>query len=412
MTSSQSTVAATSSVERIFPIRGLVGSRQSSEQRLSGRSLVPSSAGVDDGQDEAARHPSPSSRVDGDDVVVAADAVDGPSTMVDDPLDSASQTDHTESTKAACHREGTPDIRRVSPSTRLQYVPARYEDQASTTTARGTPSCRRYGDEHVHVPGVIQKVGALIVLRYDGRNMVVHAASENTSDVLRHTPEQLFELASFIDLVEDSQKNFFRIRIDTLANNGSSAPPTTDIDVFPVSLTTSAGEPILLWCAAHLVTDTADLVICEFEPQDDVFHSDLPECDGLPTAPTQLFYSQEAFAERARSTTKASEPLKALEAAQRRCHTTANAEPLGLSVPNATSASLKMMEIFNVMSQVQRQLAATTSLESILSVICGLVHELTGFHRVMVYRFDADNNAFVEAELVNPQASKDLYRGE
>lgn len=42
----------------------------------------------------------------------------------------------------------------------------------------------------------------------------------------------------------------------------------------------------------------------------------------------------------------------------------------------------------------------------------GLVAELTGFHRVMIYRFDNHKNGCVVSELIDPEASDDLFRGE
>jgi len=44
-------------------------------------------------------------------------------------------------------------------------------------------------------------------------------------------------------------------------------------------------------------------------------------------------------------------------------------------------------------------------------VVVGVVKELTGFHRVMIYQFDEDWNGRVVSELVDSQATKDLYRG-
>jgi light-regulated signal transduction histidine kinase (bacteriophytochrome) len=69
------------------------------------------------------------------------------------------------------------------------------------------------------------------------------------------------------------------------------------------------------------------------------------------------------------------------------------------------------MEVFNIMSQVQEQLAAAPNLEKFLKVLVGVVKELTGFHRVMIYQFDQAWNGRVVTELVDPRATKDLYKG-
>lgn len=63
------------------------------------------------------------------------------------------------------------------------------------------------------------------------------------------------------------------------------------------------------------------------------------------------------------------------------------------------------------MSQIQEQLAAAPTLEMFLKVLVGVVKELSGFHRVMIYQFDKTFNGRVVTELVDPRATKDLYKG-
>ena len=69
------------------------------------------------------------------------------------------------------------------------------------------------------------------------------------------------------------------------------------------------------------------------------------------------------------------------------------------------------MEVFNIMSQVQEQLAEAPTLDAFLRVLVGIIKELTGFHRVMIYQFDQQWNGKVVTELVDPRATKDLYKG-
>lgn len=147
-----------------------------------------------------------------------------------------------------------------------------------------------------------------------------------------------------------------------------------------------------LWCAMHINPKAPNAIICEFEldddqenplaPRDDA--SDLPE-DTLNSTPTE----EELF----ESTHAISKPLRVLRSARKR------------------RGEAAAMEVFNIMSQVQEQLASATNLDAFLKVLCGVVKELTGFHRVMVYQFDSSYNGRVVTELVDPQATKDLYRG-
>jgi light-regulated signal transduction histidine kinase (bacteriophytochrome) len=57
------------------------------------------------------------------------------------------------------------------------------------------------------------------------------------------------------------------------------------------------------------------------------------------------------------------------------------------------------------------QLASANNFQDFLKVVVGIVKELTGFHRVMIYQFDEDWNGQVVSELVDSRATKDLYRG-
>lgn len=61
------------------------------------------------------------------------------------------------------------------------------------------------------------------------------------------------------------------------------------------------------------------------------------------------------------------------------------------------------MQVFDIMSQVQEQLASAPNLDRFLKILVGIVKELTGFHRVMIYQFDTSFNGKVVTELVDPR---------
>lgn len=70
------------------------------------------------------------------------------------------------------------------------------------------------------------------------------------------------------------------------------------------------------------------------------------------------------------------------------------------------------LDIFSCMNQIQSQLSACQDIQQLQDVLVGLVSEMTGFHRVMSYRFDSKHNGCVEGEFLNPLASADIFRGE
>jgi hypothetical protein len=99
--------------------------------------------------------------------------------------------------------------------------------------------------------------------------------------------------------------------------------------------------------------------------------------------------------ETTQSTTSNSQPLKALTMMTRRKQQSGHSS----------------MDFFNVMTQAQQQLADTKTVQQALDVVVGIISELSGFHRVMFYRFDSQKNGCVDAELVDPLASADIFRG-
>lgn len=148
-----------------------------------------------------------------------------------------------------------------------------------------------------------------------------------------------------------------------------------------------------LWVAMHINPAQPDLIICEFEVDDDQVHPLVPvpdQADELPEDTLKSNPTQEEFNE---STLISSKPLRVLRNARKR------------------KGEAAAMEVFNIMSQVQEQLADAPNLELFLKILVGVVKELTGFHRVMIYQFDTTYNGRVVTELVDPRATKDLYKG-
>jgi hypothetical protein len=257
----------------------------------------------------------------------------------------------------------------------------------------------RCEDEPIHTPGAIQQYGALVALKYnsDG-DLEVRVASENSRKLLEYGPEQLFALRSFLDILNPETREDMVARINHAFVNARSGENTTEdthLDVFALSITLPHGPQRELWCALHISKGTQDLLICEFEDYSDVFYLEkLYSEKTLPRTPTATIDLEVHPVEMLKSTTRKSTPLRVLQIARRKRQSGASS-----------------MDIFNAMTQAQQQLANSKSVQQVLDIVVGLISELTGFHRVMFYRFDSQKNGCVDAELVNPQASADLFRG-
>jgi hypothetical protein len=224
----------------------------------------------------------------------------------------------------------------------------------------------RCEDEPIHIPGAIQRFGALVAVKEnENGHFLVRIASENTKAIIDFDPEELFQLRCFTDLLPNTDEVEFVNHLRALQENNAKTSP----DVFSISLTSLKGVPIPLFCALH-IDIPSNLIVCEFELDRDVFNPTHPPDSGLPEMPIQILNHQATDAVRLLSTTSKSTPIHAV--------TVARKSPRGLGP----------MEMFYALSEIQKQLSSVETLPELLDVIVGLVYELTGFHRVMVYQFD------------------------
>ena len=262
-------------------------------------------------------------------------------------------------------------------------------------TGRDGDVLQRCEDEPIHIPGAVQGFGLLIALQEDCENcsiLPVRIVSENSRRIIGRSPKELFALESFTDILSEEQTDNLLDHIDFIRDEDADVA-TNGPEVFTMSIKTPSGRSRKLWCAMHMNDRNPGLLICEFELEDDPANPLVPPSDLTPELPQDTLNSQPTAEEYAESTEAKSRPLRILRNARKR------------------KGEAAAMEVFNIMSQVQEQLAAAQNLERFLQVLVGVVKELTGFHRVMIYQFDQAWNGRVVTELVDPRATKDLYKG-
>ncbi|KAL8940196.1 MAG: hypothetical protein Q9216_002947 [Gyalolechia sp. 2 TL-2023] len=259
---------------------------------------------------------------------------------------------------------------------------------------RDGDTLQRCEDEPIHMPGAVQSFGLLIALKEEEEGRFqVRTVSENSKKIIGYTPKQLFELDSFCDILTEDQADNLLDHIDFIRDDDAD-PATNGPEVFTIAIRSPKSRRSLkLWCAMHINPVNRDLVICEFELEDDPINPLIPHGEGTPDLPEDTLDSNPTQEELAESTVNSSKPLRVLRTARKR------------------KGEAAAMEVFNIMSQVQEQLANAPNLDSFLKILVGVVKELTGFHRVMIYQFDQSWNGRVVTELVDPRATKDLYKG-
>lgn len=223
--------------------------------------------------------------------------------------------------------------------------------------------------------------------------LLVRIVSENSRRLIGYSPQDLFKLNSFTDILSEEQCDNVLDHVDFIRDEDAD-PATNGPEVFTISIRApGARRSQKLWCAMHINPANPDIIICEFEIDDDQTHPLVPPSEETPEPPEDTLNSNPTQEEFDESTHISSKPLRVLRSARKR------------------KGEAAAMEVFNIMSQVQEQLAAAPNLDIFLKILVGVVKELTGFHRVMIYQFDQGFNGRVVTELVDPRATKDLYKG-
>ncbi|KAB5583320.1 hypothetical protein GE09DRAFT_1247562 [Coniochaeta sp. 2T2.1] len=265
------------------------------------------------------------------------------------------------------------------------------EGHAVITGRDGT--MQRCEDEPIHTPGAIQGFGLLLALREeaDGSHQVRYV-SENSKRLIGYTPQELFRVGNFLELLTDEQAENLLDHIDFIRDEDAD-PSINGPEVFSLSIRPPKKKSIKLWCAIHINPAHSDLIICEFELDDDTDYPLRPAGELTPDVPEDTLRSNPTLEELTESTEILSKPLRVLRSARKR------------------RGEAGAMQVFDIMGQVQEQLASAPNLEKFLKILVGIVKELTGFHRVMIYQFDSSFNGKVVTELVDPVQTRDLYKG-
>jgi light-regulated signal transduction histidine kinase (bacteriophytochrome)/CheY-like chemotaxis protein len=267
------------------------------------------------------------------------------------------------------------------------------ESGHAVITGRDGDILQRCEDEPIHIPGAVQGFGLLIAFEEEAGKLVVRVVSENAPQIIGYTPAQLFRLESFLDIFTEEQADNMIDHLDFIRDDDAADVVANGPEVFMISVRPPHQRTRKLWCAMHICESDREMVICEFEVEDDAANPLVYPGELTPEPPEDTLGAEPTAEEFAESTTNISKPLRVLRSARKK------------------RGEAAAMEVFNIMSQVQEQLANATTLPVFLKVLVGVIKELTGFHRVMVYQFDQSWNGRVVAELVDPRATRDMYKG-
>jgi len=286
--------------------------------------------------------------------------------------------------------QGTPQLVYTG---RCEYV---YTDNECNSTVSGKrENITRCEDEPIRMPGSIQSHGMLVGLeviegpshaRYECR-----VISENSHAICKYSPRFILQLDNFLRVFPAHQRGIFQSHARSVIALFKKTLESAEPKVFNISFMDPSGWIIPAWCAMHFLGGDHNLLICEFELEANMETS--PDLgDDLVSTPFNSLASDPMDA--AASFISMSEPLNIAE------------ERI-----NLFQGEGRTMEVVNIMSQIQQQLSGSTTIPELLDAIVGVVQELTDFHRCMIYQFDEEYNGEVVAELVDPKACTDVYRG-
>lgn len=271
-------------------------------------------------------------------------------------------------------------------------------DDGSHGVVQGTRRAfTRCEDELIHIPGAIQSYGMLVALKRRAEGVFIpRIVSENSYLICRYQPRDLFGFDSFNRVMPIYQRSLFNGHLRKVRHSYDIKGKEQEPAVFAFSFFDPEGRLIPCWCAAHYRGGDTDLYICEFELQDYSMHPlATPQPTELPKHPVDTLGSDHMDIATVSSLQSKSQSIFP------------GLDILSQGIDQDTSS----VEIVGITTRIQQQFAAAQTVQGLLDAIVGVVRELSGFNRVMVYQFDQDYNGTVVAELTDPKVSQDVYRG-
>lgn len=192
----------------------------------------------------------------------------------------------------------------------------------------------------------------------------------------------------FCEILSDEQTEEFFENLEFIRGDTTAEP-----EVFSLHIIAPDATVIKLWCALSVHQTDKDMLLCEFELEEDMKYPVAPLDDSSPAIASDTLKSDLSPEDIAESTKSISKPLRILKRARQ------------------SRGEIAALNVYRLTSQIQDQFGAAKSASQLLGTVVGVVRDLTKFHRVMIYQFDSSWNGKVVTELVDFTKTKDLYKG-
>ncbi|CAG8909510.1 unnamed protein product [Penicillium egyptiacum] len=227
----------------------------------------------------------------------------------------------------------------------------------------------------------IQSFGALVVMTESDGNFEVQIASDNSKEIIGHSPDKLFELPTFCDILPSSQRNNFLAHAQFVSSDDYSVEHSGP-EVFCLSLLSSNGYTQGTWCTMHTSTVYKNYVICELQPdpRGTEDHPDLQNSDNRALDMTSGAFFEDGSILGKRPDTRNSK------------------------VPDSS-------ELLNTIPRILQRLANAQTLEALIQHTITTLQNLLEFDRTTIYHFDSDRNGIVLADAVDTPSGLTSYEG-
>jgi light-regulated signal transduction histidine kinase (bacteriophytochrome) len=205
------------------------------------------------------------------------------------------------------------------------------------------PSAPLSGVSKPSATNSIQSFGAAIGLGQDvDGKLVVYMASENSQTIMGYSPDDLFGLQDFADLLDDQETDALLEHVDSAHDRASYS---NTLNVFDLSIRDQSGLIRNLSCVIHTEISRPSLILCEFIPQ-----------------PSTSF-ARQSQRMRSRKTRTDSRP----------------------PISRRGSAT----DTLNTMSKAHRTISGASTIEGLLENLVASIKVATSHSNISVHRFDS-----------------------
>ena len=268
----------------------------------------------------------------------------------------------------------------------------------------------------------IQSFGALVVMTESDGNFEVQIASDNTKEIIGHSPDNLFELRTFCGILPSSQQSNFFAHAQFVLSDDYSVEDSGP-EVFSLSVLSSDGYIQRTWCTMHMSTVYKNYVICELQPeaQETNYHPHLENPDSQTTTSDtrNLDMASGAFLEGVRAPGKGRDARTSKvpdSSDSRSLDITSGAFPEDVHPPGEGHGARNRKvpdssELLNTVPRILQRLANSQTLEGLVQHTITTLQGLIEFDRTTMYHFDSDRNGIVVADRVDTPSGLTSYEG-